>query len=291
MLVISHVFKLLSRSLSGHGLAKNSVIAKFYLGIARGLLPHEINYRGHKIHLDSPDAMGLSVFGKYNEEYELSLFESELGNESIVLDVGANIGLYSLTAARHAKKVYCFEPDPISFQNLVRNIEANKCKNVQVVNKAVSNKTGCAELSNTQEYPLSRGQLHLLSENDPAKQSYISIETIALDEFFSDKSDKVDIVKLDVEGFENEALRGMERIIKTNQRMKFFIEFNPFTLTRHGTDVISFIDYLYSVCSCFYLIDETAETKIHITKEWLIDFSKIIRDGHYVNLMGVRDIL
>ncbi|MGH9975783.1 MAG: hypothetical protein ACRD8Z_08100, partial [Nitrososphaeraceae archaeon] len=109
MMVLLYLFQAVSRGLSGHGLGRISFLGNMYLQIAKVLLPDVIMYRGHRIYLDSADSVSLSVFGRFNEEYELSLFESEIAEGSVILDVGANIGVYTLTAAKYASVVYSFE--------------------------------------------------------------------------------------------------------------------------------------------------------------------------------------
>jgi FkbM family methyltransferase len=290
--MIAYLFSKVSRLLAGHGLGRNAVVAWIYVGIAKMILPDFIFYRGHKIWVDSPNSLGLSVFGHYTEEFELSLFENEISKESIVLDVGANIGLYTLAAARkNAKLVYSFEPDFVSFANLKRNVETNNYSNVAVENYAVSDKTGHADLTVTSKYPLDRGNVHLISSPQERKQRErrITVDTICLDEFFADKHKHVDIAKIDVEGLEYEVLRGMSNLITANQTMKMFIEFNPYALKRHGTDVDSFIGYMYVICSCIYYIDETSKSKVKVTKEWLSSYAKNIREDEHINLLALKD--
>jgi FkbM family methyltransferase len=283
------MFRALSRLLSGHGLGKSSILANIYLRVAKRLLPNFIIFRGHKIYLDSPDSMRLYMFGQFSEEYELSLFESEVDKRSVVLDIGANIGLYTLTAAKHAERVYSFEPDPISFSNLKKNVEANDCKNVTLVNKAVSNKTGSAPFSSYSKYPLDRGIVHIVGGNEEMDQRYRMVDTVSLDEFFIDKPNKIDIIKIDIEGSEFEALKGMRNLIDKNRNIKFFIELNPYTLTRHGTGIDLLIDYLFRVCCHIYLIDETKMNKESVSKEWLMNFAMNKSEGHHINLLSVRN--
>ena len=178
-MVLSYLLKAVSRRLSGHGLGRISFLGNMYLQIAKMLLPDTIIYRGHRIYLDSADSVSLSVFGRFNEEYELSLFDSEIDEGSVVLDVGANIGVYTLTAAKYASVVYSFEPDPITFSNLKRNVEANGYKNVVAVNKAVSDKSGVAQLSSYSKYPLDRGNLHLVSRQEESNGKFRTINTVS----------------------------------------------------------------------------------------------------------------
>jgi FkbM family methyltransferase len=287
--MLSYLFKILSRLLSGHDLGRNGVIASIYVGVAKKLLPDFIFYRGHKILLDSPNSLGLSVFGHYNEEFELSLFEEKISGESVVLDIGANIGLYTLAAARrNAMTVYSFEPDPVNFANLKRNVETNHYTNVVFENIAVTDKCGRAGLSARSKYPLDRGSLHLISDHPGKPQSHIVVDTISLDEYFAHRSKRVNIVKLDVEGLEYEVLKGMSNLISANKSMNLFLEFNPYALSRNGTDVNAFIEFLYCVCSSYYYVDEISKTKIEIPKEWLSNFAADHREDEHINLLGMR---
>lgn len=284
----SFLFRKVSKFLSGHNLGKNRLVATVYLKIAKVLLPKVILYKGYRIHLDSPDAMNLSVFGGYYEEYEMSLFELEIESGSVVLDIGANIGLYTLIAARRASKVFSFEPDPRSFSNLKRNVETNNAMNVHLINKAVRNKSGKDPFCSYSKYPLDRGNLHLVSRNEKMNQESIIVETISLDEFFRDKSKRIDIVKMDIEGLELEALEGMADLINTNRNMKFFMEFNPYTLNRRGVKLDSFVKLIFETFSCVYHVDEAMKTKKLIDKQWLIDFAEDKEEGHFTNLLAIK---
>ena len=76
------------------------------------------------------------------EEYESILILKQVDKKSVVVDVGANIGYYTLLLAKICKKVYAFEPDFECFEILKKNIKENKLKNVILINKAVSSKKG-----------------------------------------------------------------------------------------------------------------------------------------------------
>jgi FkbM family methyltransferase len=285
---LSFLFRIVSKVLSGHNLGKNPLVAVIYLKIAKVLLPQVISYKGNKIHLDSPDAMSLSVFGRYYEEYEISLFEQEIENGSVVLDLGANIGLYTLIAAKSASQVFAFEPDPKSFSNLKKNIEANNAMNVHLVNKAVRNKTGKDPFCSYSKYPLDRGNLHIVTEHEKMNQNFIVVETISLDEFFRNKSKKIDVIKMDIEGLEFEALEGMKELLSSNKKVKLFMEFNPYTLNRRGVNMGSFVNLIFEMFSNVYHVDEDNKTMKRIDKQWLIDFAQKKEDGHFTNLLAIK---
>lgn len=100
--------------------------------------------QGHKMFLDSKDSLGLSLKGVH-EEFETELVKRMIKRGDVVLDIGANIGYYTLIFAKivgEDGKVFAFEPDPTNFALLKRNVEINGYKNILLVQKAVSNKSG-----------------------------------------------------------------------------------------------------------------------------------------------------
>jgi FkbM family methyltransferase len=289
-LLLSRLFKNISKLLSGYGLGRNRVIASIYFNVAKKLLPEYILFRGNKIHLDSENSIQLAIFGYHTEEYELSVFESQIKSNSVVLDIGANIGIYTLVAARHAQKVYSFEPDPANFLNLSKNIESNHYEDVVVkFNKAVSDKTGQAKFSSSSK-KTARGGFHLISKEESLNQECLIVETVALDDFFSDRPNKVDIIKMDIEGSEFEALKGMKNLINANKKVRLFLEFNPYALNRAGAGIVSLLDYLFSLGFELHRLDEIDKSNKPVNKEWLVEFAKNKDKGRYINLLGVKNL-
>src|SRR5216683_1718012 len=122
-----------------------------------------------------------------------------------VVDVGANVGYYSLLAGdlvgQHGH-VYAFEPDPSSYLYLERNVEMNNLKSVILSNLAIGSHHGTERL--TQGDPERSYLTNALSEGA------IQVETTTLDRFFSLLGwPPVAIVKMDIEGSECAALQGM----------------------------------------------------------------------------------
>jgi len=159
------------------------------------------------------------------EEYESLLMLGNVNNDSVVVDVGANIGYYTLLLAKICKKVYAFEPDKTSFLILKKNVEENKLKNVVLINKAVSDKRGKVKFIHNGENfgdhkiktPQSFGQLPLTGEPE-------TILCDSLDNILKNE-DRIDLIKIDVQGHEPEAIAGAEKIIKKHSPV-LFLEFN-----------------------------------------------------------------
>ena len=108
------------------------------------LKPSTVEVLGHRIHLDPGDSLLLSVNGAY-EESEARLFEQSIRPGDVVVDIGANIGYYTLLAARAAGPqghVYAFEPERGNYGLLTRNLAENGYTNVSAHDTAVMAQSG-----------------------------------------------------------------------------------------------------------------------------------------------------
>ncbi|MEA2686956.1 MAG: hypothetical protein QOE93_2151, partial [Actinomycetota bacterium] len=127
--------------------------------------------------------------------------------DSVCLDVGANIGLYSLGLSTLAPQgqVYAFEPSPSAHGHLLSNLEVNRAGNVVVSNLAVSDTTGTVRFHDFSFFSagsFSSDEGSLLSAESYGSDSF-EAATTTLDEFVADrKLDRVDFIKVDVEGAE-----------------------------------------------------------------------------------------
>ena len=134
-----------------------------------------------------------------------------------ILDIGANWGYYSLLAGSVAPnaRIVAFEPHPFWFQQLKRNVTANRFENIQVENLALSDQCG-----NSSFYlGSSPGTSSLVKEyQDKYDPTEININTITLDKYMRDNSQNgnkmIDLIKLDVEFHESAVLAGAKSIIK-----------------------------------------------------------------------------
>src|SRR5260221_1130923 len=186
------------------------------------------------------------------------------------IDIGANIGLTALALSeicRHGK-VTAIEPLPRTFDFLQTNIAA--CKNITAFNFALGSKAGSVTM---------QGASSNLSGSFVADQYQIeqglfstSVEVKTLDESFEQLSlDRLDFIKLDVEGFELEVLEGTRKVLE-KQRPTVLLEMNHWCLNvfRHVT-IREFRDHILTIFPCLYAIDGT---------EYL-DFSDSL-NAHYI---------
>ena len=154
----------------------------------------------------------LFVFRQYYEP-ELAFIESRLQRDDIFVDVGAAYGIYSLAAAKiigKNGKVFSLEPAAGTFAHLKKNIVINGSANVTALQLAAADKAGKALLIHHPDH-----SRNVLSRVDTAEDSE-QVRTISLDELLQEyRLDRVEMVKIDVEGAEELVLRGAIHLIRS----------------------------------------------------------------------------
>ena len=167
------------------------------------------------------------------EPNETHWFIRSLRPGDVVVDVGANIGYYTLLGARlvgDAGRVYAFEPDPAAFAILERNVRLNGLENVVLEQKAVSNEAGSIQLFLA---ATNKGD-HRIYDVEGEERQAIDVEAVALDAYFEGVEDAVDFVKVDAQGAEGVILDGMLGLIGKSDDLVMAFEYSPQSLMGTG---------------------------------------------------------
>jgi len=181
---------------------------------------------GFKIKLDvSRDVDKHFYWGEFESDI-INFIKSLLNDCSVFIDIGANIGIYTLLASTHIKKdgkVFAFEPSDWAHKRLNENLRLNGTKNVEVLKLAVSNFTGSNQFYVCEDDAYNS----LISTPMKEVQKVVKIESICLEDFCVDrKIDQIDILKIDVEGADYLVLKGAEEILKSDKSPIIVCEFN-----------------------------------------------------------------
>ena len=224
------LFKSTMKIVGNKGLGKNFLGKAVKNYLVQNSKTNEIIINGYSMLLDeSCDFHGsMSLFGW--EPSETELVKSNVKKNDIVIDVGANIGYYTLLMAKIGAFVNSYEPAPSNFKLLQKNVYQNNfSQNVTLHNTAVSNFIGTSKL-------------YLQKNNTGGHQ-------LGFDPFQTDNSievpvtkinlDKIDFAKIDVEGSELNVLKGMKVLPK-----KLLIEFSPQKLQNIGTKLDDFFKFI-----------------------------------------------
>jgi FkbM family methyltransferase len=183
-----------------------------------------------------------------------------------VVDVGANLGIYTLHALKAGCQVYAYEPTPNIYKILLDNIGINgfdPTGRAHVYNLAVSDKEGKSKFA---IYDNLSGHNTFYAYNDNDKT--VEVNTIRLDEHLS-KLPHIDVVKIDAEGAEPLVLKGMGEIIANNPTIKIIMEFAPSHIRRGGSDPLDFIAQIRAMGLNIHMIDEKSGEILDISEEEL----------------------
>lgn len=179
------------------------------------------NGRSFAYHSTPDDAIGRSLFWRGLEEWEaetLRPMQTLAAQARVIVDVGANTGVYTLLAcaANPAARVIAFEPVPYVFQLLRQNVELNDwLARCDLHNEAVSDCSGRAQMRVPQgSMPYAAG-LHVESRSPSSADKIVDVPVTTIDSVCSDQ-EEIDLVKIDVEGFEDKVLAGMKQVLSTS---------------------------------------------------------------------------
>lgn len=162
--------------------------------------------------------------------------QSILESEWVVVDIGANIGYYALQEARVVAEVIAIEPAPANCETLGMNIDINGYFNIEAHPLAIGDCEGEIALE------LSRA-CNWNSIATEGRKGNITVKVKTLDRFLN--GSKVDFVRMDVEGYEMNVLKGMQKILRVD-KPRMFIEVHRDKLRDYGSSQREFMEYLAS---------------------------------------------
>jgi FkbM family methyltransferase len=155
---------------------------------------------------------------------------------SICLDIGANIGSTSLIYSKTVKdgKIFAVEPHPETYKVLLNNIEINKVTNKilpRQLSISANNGDMILFISDAGTMAMKPGQYKWEGKN-------VSVPTITLDTFIkNEKINKIDILKIDIEGYENQALKCATKTLQLTKRV--VLEYHSAELKQRCLEILA----------------------------------------------------
>ncbi len=180
------------------------------------------------------------------ETNEIAFVMGLLKRGDVVLDIGANAGVYTVLAGKLVGPqghVYAFEPSKRELDVLRHNVEMNHLANVTIVERAVSNRAGTTRLAIARDGGLNS----LANTHRPEQQieSWQEVETISLDQFLKEFSiPKVDFIKIDVEGAERLVFEGAATVLASKHPITILFEASDFNTRGFGYMVKDLLNQL-----------------------------------------------
>lgn len=206
-------------------LSKDDSLTSKFTDLYRNLMPREmlIEYRDC-LYLARPGQIEIFLLNKKSEPYALEIFDPDEGD--IVVDMGAHAGKYTLPSAKlvgDTGHVFAFEAIQDHYEGLERNIEFNGFSNVTTINAATYDENQDMWLVGwdlkTEPDPTHPDKEHVNPEGS------MPVEAVTVDSVLKEHdTESVDYVKIDIGRQELNAIRGMERTLRTSDEVTILVE-------------------------------------------------------------------
>lgn len=200
----------------------------------------KINFYGVSFIVQMNDLMSQPLFFGLHMD-EILCLDIFFPKNAVVIDVGANIGRWSLLSARlfQTQKIYSFEPFLDTYNRLKKNIALNSSLDIESFNLALNNKSELVAMTTLSE---KNSGMNFISniKTDSTNQ----VKSVTLDSFVHTHNiKKVDLMKIDVEGFEMNVLKGAEKMIQQHHPV-IICEIDDKLLAKNKTSPKNVFDFL-----------------------------------------------
>lgn len=202
-----------------------SLVRNFEMRLAKNHKVHEVRIAGNtKVRADTATSIGHALYIYKSWEYPITrLFKTLLQPTTVFLDIGANIGYFSVLAATKCNYVFAFEPVRAVFTELQANVALNGFENVEMHCVAVSDRNGDLPF-----YVVESRNNGLSSLAGFSGGSEIIVPSVRLDSFLRGRpSPKVDLIKIDVEGAEERVIEGALELLSPHVAPDIIFERHP----------------------------------------------------------------
>lgn len=217
--------------------------------------------------------IGREIERKNYETLETNIFCSLLKKGDCVVDIGANIGFYTLLSSDIVGEkgmVFAFDPDPTSFMLLIKNISHNRLSNIFPYLLAIGEKKERKKLYLSEK---DFGDHRLYPEEESERKTITAIMT-SLDLFITEKEiPKVTTIKIDTLGYEPYIIEGAKQCIEKD-KPDLFMTYWPYGFGLSGGKGKSMMEFLEDVYHTIYLLDETNHVMQKATVPELDAFTK-----------------
>jgi FkbM family methyltransferase len=214
-----------------------------------------VQFRGMSLKVPLTDVSCVpGLVAGYYESISLGIFESLASLGKVVVDVGGGLGIYAIEAARAMSAdgvIVCFEPELSNYELIAENLALNGVANTLLVREAVCQESGQGFLYLR---PRNSGGASLARTGHSRDQGQQVVLT-TLDNFCGSRGiDAVDLIKIDVEGYEADVLLGAGKILST--RPSILLEFASDITHQANRRLEDVVDILAQHYSHFLVIDE-----------------------------------
>lgn len=230
-------------------------------------------HQRHLIITDELDSLGLRANNGIFEPNETQLCQKLIRSGDRVLDIGANIGYYTLLFCDLVSlegHVWAFEPDAQNFHYLQHNLTNPLVKGVvSLYSVALGESLGKARLY----HAIQNTGMHRLYASACCSNEYYEVSVITGDSL---ALAPVNFIKIDIEGYEPYALQGLTETIKNSPEIKILCEFSPLSIWEAGFHPVLFLEHMQKLG--FHLLVQSDDTWVNCTFEQMITALQLIPD-------------
>jgi FkbM family methyltransferase len=209
------------------------------------------------------------------EAYETQLVIERLRADSVFVDVGANIGYYTVIAAAmmgERGRVFSFEPDPQNFYLLQRNLQHNHLTGVDAVDAALADEDTLGRLYLNQD---NFGD-HQIYDDGTGRQSR-SVRLLHGERYLSARVASIDLLKVDTQGAEYHVIKGLLPLLKKSRdQLSIIIEFWPYGLRKAGASGQALVDLLAQLQLPCRIIDHSDAQLIDCSEKQLREWVDMV---------------
>lgn len=177
-------------------------------------------YRGKKFYFEKTATAEQLVNEIFNDNYKVFEREVEIGDGDVILDLGANEGMFSILMAKlfPTARIIAYEPVQRTFFQMIRNIGLNGVINIEVVNEGVGKGDGWMNVSNVHS-----GGSSCVDTLNPQTCHRVQAILTSIDGIFEKFGlDRVKLLKIDIEGSEHEALYDCKNLSRVDNMVAEF---------------------------------------------------------------------
>jgi FkbM family methyltransferase len=261
------------------------------------IIPDSIKVGPAILHLDRSDpvvsgALTLRVF----ELSEQALFAKYLHGDMTLVDIGANLGLYTVISMHlldSCGRIVAFEPHPITYEFLQKNVAANQTNNrpsprVYTFNLAATPEPSRQELRLNPENRGDNRMYHGTYQGKMEEWDTLPVEGRPVDDVLAELGiDEVNFVKIDIQGYEQKAISGFQKTLARSKNVILLSEFWPKGLQEAGGSATEYLQMLTNLGFTLYALNEKPYGSVTPLEDWNALIASL-PERKYTDIVGVK---
>ena len=273
------------------------------------IIPETIQVGPATLHLDPNDpvvsgALTLRVY----EHSEQALFAKYLHGDMTLVDIGANLGLYTAVSMHHLDaggRIVAFEPHPQTYEFLQKNVAANQsfdtsppdgdrqdggraCPRVDTFNLAATPEPSRLDLRLNPENRADNRMYHGTYQGKLEEWDTLPVEGRPVDDVLAELGiDEVNFVKIDIQGYEQKAISGFQKTLARSQNVILLSEFWPKGLKEAGGGATEYLQMLTNLGFTLYMLNEKPYGSVTPLEDWNALIASL-PDRKYTDIVGVK---